>query len=94
MVVREEILWYEGIVKGDEKAVDPLMEQLLGRQPRVVTEILTVDPIDAWHQNYANEIDTIKCPDRNTKQGKNSAIHWSVREFPRSIAEESWGINR
>ncbi len=55
----KRISWYEGVERGDGKAVDPLMEQLLGREPKdgteVVREILTADPNYTWHQNYANK---------------------------------------
>ena len=55
----KRISWYEGLAKGDGKAVDPLMEQLLGRKPKdgteIVREILTADPNYTWHQNYAKK---------------------------------------
>ena len=53
----KRVSWYEGVAKSDGKAVDPLMEQLLGRKPKdgaeVVREILNTDPYYTWHQNYA-----------------------------------------
>lgn len=61
----KRISWYEGVAKGDGKAVDPLMERLLGRKPKdgaaVVREILTADPNYIWHQNYVREIDPKRC---------------------------------
>ena len=55
----KRISWYEGVERGDGKAVDPLMERLLGRKPKdgteVVREILTADPNYTWHQNYAKK---------------------------------------
>ena len=55
----KRISWYDGVAKGDGKAVDPLMEQMLGRKPKdgaeVVREILTKDPNYTWHQNYAKK---------------------------------------
>lgn len=53
----KRITWCNGVARGDGKAVDPLMEQLLGRKPKdgteIVREILTADPNYTWHQNYA-----------------------------------------
>ena len=55
----KRVSWYEGVAKGDGKAMDPLMEQLLGRKPKdgteVVKDILTTDPNYTWHQNYASK---------------------------------------
>ena len=55
----KRVSWYDGIAKGDGNAVEPLMEQLLGRKPKdgteVVREILTADPNYTWHQNYAKK---------------------------------------
>lgn len=55
----KRISWYDGIAKGDGKAVDPSMEQLLGRKPKdgteVVREILAAEPNYTWHQNYAKK---------------------------------------
>lgn len=55
----KRISWYEGVAKGDGKAVDPLMERLLGRKPKdgaeVVREILSTDHNYIWHQNYAKK---------------------------------------
>ena len=55
----KRISWYDGLAKGDGKAVDPLMEQLLGRKPKdgteIIREILTDDPNYTWHQNYAKK---------------------------------------
>lgn len=55
----KRVSWYDGVAKGDGKAVDPLMEHLLGRKPKdgteVVRGILAADPIYTWHQNYAKK---------------------------------------
>ena len=55
----KRVSWYEGVARGDGKAVDPLMERLLGRRPKdgteVVRDILTTDPNYTWHQNYAKK---------------------------------------
>ena len=55
----KRISWYRGIANGDGKSVDPLMEKLLGRNPKngteIVREILTADPLYTWHQNYAKK---------------------------------------
>lgn len=53
----KRISWHEGIAKGDGETVDPLMAELLGRQPKkgteVVRELLEKDRDYTWHQNYA-----------------------------------------
>lgn len=55
----KRVSWYDKVAKGDGKAVDPLMEHLLGRKPKdgtgVVRGILAADPIYTWHQNYAKK---------------------------------------
>ena len=55
----KRISWYEGVAKGDGKAIDPLMGQLLGRKPKdgteVIRDILTTNPYYTWHQNYTNK---------------------------------------
>ena len=55
----KRISWYDGVANGDGKAIDPLMEQLLGRKPKdgieVVRDILTTNPNYTWHQNYTNK---------------------------------------
>ena len=49
-------LWYDGVAKGDGEAVDPLMEQLLGKkQPELVRVILTAVASYIRHQDYAKE---------------------------------------
>ena len=56
---KKRISWYDGLDGGDGKAVDPLMERLLGRKPKdgteVVRQILAADPDYTWHQNYAKK---------------------------------------
>ena len=56
---QKRISWYEGVAKGDGKATDPLMEQLLGRKPKdgteVVRDVLTTNPNYTWHQNYTQK---------------------------------------
>ena len=56
---QKRISWYKGIAKGDGKATDPLMEQLLGRKPKdgteVVRDVLTTNPNYTWHQNYTKK---------------------------------------
>lgn len=52
----KRILWYDGVAKGDEEAVDLLMEQLLGRKhTELVREILTAEASYTRHQDYAKE---------------------------------------
>lgn len=53
----KRVSWHEGTAKGDGETVDPLMGELLGRQPKkgteVVRELLEKDRDYTWHQNYA-----------------------------------------
>lgn len=53
----KRVSWHEGTSQGDGETVDPLMGQLLGRQPKkgteVVEELLKKDRDYTWHQNYA-----------------------------------------
>lgn len=50
--------WYEGITRGEAAMTDPLMAEVLGREPKTATEavrdLLTKDPDYTWHQNYAD----------------------------------------
>ncbi|KAJ5424270.1 hypothetical protein N7491_009486 [Penicillium cf. griseofulvum] len=50
--------WYESISKGETSTIDPLMADLLGRQPtspREAVRALLMENRDyEWHQNYAN----------------------------------------
>jgi nucleoside-diphosphate-sugar epimerase len=52
------ISWYEGISKGETCTIDPLMADLLGRDPvsprEAIRGFLTRDRDYKWHQNYAN----------------------------------------
>jgi len=52
------VSWYDGISKGETSTIDPLMADLLGRDPVSPTEairgLLTGDRNYEWHQNYAN----------------------------------------
>lgn len=55
----KRLSWHEGIAKGDGETVDPLMGELLGRQPKrgteVVEQLLKKDGDYIWHQNYASK---------------------------------------
>ncbi|KXG47205.1 uncharacterized protein PGRI_010750 [Penicillium griseofulvum] len=50
--------WYESISKGETSTIDPLMADLLGRQPtsprEAIRALLTENRDYEWHQNYAN----------------------------------------
>ncbi|OQE44665.1 hypothetical protein PENCOP_c002G04041 [Penicillium coprophilum] len=50
--------WYEGISKGETCTIDPLMADLLGRQPvpprEAIRAFLTENRDYEWHQNYVN----------------------------------------
>jgi hypothetical protein len=52
------VSWYEGISKGETCTIDPLMADLLGRDPvnprEAIRELLTENRDYEWHQNYAN----------------------------------------
>jgi hypothetical protein len=52
------ISWYESISKGETSTIDPLMADLLGRQPvpprEAVRALLTENRDYEWHQNYVN----------------------------------------
>lgn len=51
------VSWYEGIAKGEASTTDPLMREVLGREPtpasEAVRQLLSQDPDYTWHQNYA-----------------------------------------
>ena len=55
---RALISWYDAISKGEGAITDPLMVELLGRQPvpprEAIRLFLTENPNYEWHQNYAN----------------------------------------
>ncbi|KAJ6139927.1 hypothetical protein N7471_006413 [Penicillium samsonianum] len=50
--------WYESISKGETSTIDPLMAEVLGRQPvpphEAIRALLTENPDYEWHQNYVN----------------------------------------
>ena len=50
------VSWYDGISKGETSTIDPLMADLLGRDPvsprDAIRKFLTEDRDYEWHQNY------------------------------------------
>ncbi|KAJ5558220.1 hypothetical protein N7535_008435 [Penicillium sp. DV-2018c] len=52
------ISWYESISKGEASIIDPLMMDLLGREPtpprEAIRALLTENQNYEWHQNYVN----------------------------------------
>lgn len=54
---RKLLTWYEGISKGDGGRTDPLMKELLGREPtgarQFMRGLLAQERDYTWHQNYA-----------------------------------------
>lgn len=52
----KRVSWHEGVAKGDGETVDPLMGELLGREPKkgteVIRELLEKDGNYTWHQNH------------------------------------------
>ena len=50
--------WYDAISKGETSTIDPLMADLLGRDPvsprDAIRDLLTRDRDYEWHQNYVN----------------------------------------
>lgn len=56
---RSRLSWFEGIAKGDANLSNPLMRELLGREPKsgsqVIREFLEEYPDYTWHQNYVNQ---------------------------------------
>ena len=54
---RSIITWYDSIAKGECGITDPLMADLLGREPvsprEAIRAMLQENPSYAWHQNYA-----------------------------------------
>ncbi|KAJ5121286.1 uncharacterized protein N7515_009247 [Penicillium bovifimosum] len=52
------ISWYESISKGETSTIDPLMADLLGRQPvpprEAIRALLAENRDYEWHQNYVN----------------------------------------
>ena len=55
---RAIVTWYDAISKGEAAITDPLMGELLGRQPvqprEAIRSFLTENPDYEWHQNYVN----------------------------------------
>lgn len=51
------VTWYDGIAKGETATVDPLMADVLGRDPvsprEAIRRILQENRDYTWHQNYA-----------------------------------------
>jgi hypothetical protein len=51
--------WFDGIAKGDAQVSNPLMKELLGREPKtgsfIIREILKENPNYTWHQNYVDQ---------------------------------------
>ncbi|OKL62529.1 hypothetical protein UA08_02411 [Talaromyces atroroseus] len=56
---RSRLTWFDGIAKGDAKVSNPLMRELLGREPKTgsqqIREFLGENPNYTWHQNYADK---------------------------------------
>jgi hypothetical protein len=56
---RTRLTWFEGIKKGDAKVSNPLMKELLGREPKTgsqqIRKFLEENPNYTWHQNYADK---------------------------------------
>lgn len=56
---RSRLSWFEGIAKGDANVSNPLMKELLGREPKtgsqVIREFLEENPDYTWHQNYIDQ---------------------------------------
>lgn len=50
--------WYDAITKGEASTTDPLMAELLGREPvaarEAIRRFLTENRDYEWHQNYIN----------------------------------------
>lgn len=52
--------WFHGVsIDKDGETIDPLMEELLGRQPKdtkqIMEELLHANPDYTWHQNYTRK---------------------------------------
>ena len=56
---RSRISWFEGIAKGDANVSNPLMKELLGREPKTGSQLirgfLEESPNYTWHQNYIDQ---------------------------------------
>lgn len=56
---RSRLTWFDGIAKGDAKVSNPLMRELLGREPKPasqqIREFLEENPNYTWHQNYVDK---------------------------------------
>ncbi|KAH8703348.1 putative NmrA-like family protein [Talaromyces proteolyticus] len=55
---RKRISWFDGIAKGEAILSNPLMKEVLGREPKpgrqLIREILQDNPNFTWHQNYVD----------------------------------------
>lgn len=55
---RKLLSWYDAIARGDAGTTDPLMADLLGREPvpprEAIRSLLTENRDYEWHQNYIN----------------------------------------
>lgn len=55
----KRLSWFDGIAKGDANVSNPLMREVLGREPKtasvLIREILKENPNYTWHQNYADQ---------------------------------------
>ena len=56
---QSRLSWFDGIAKGDARVSNPLMRELLGREPKtgsqLIREFLEENPNYTWHQNYADQ---------------------------------------
>ncbi|EED18767.1 NmrA-like family protein, putative [Talaromyces stipitatus ATCC 10500] len=71
---QQRISWFEGIAKGDADLKNPLMREVLGREPKtgsqLIRELLTENRDYTWHQNYIDKAQyeaTLKKEHRNGK---------------------------
>ncbi|CRG91168.1 Quinone oxidoreductase 2 [Talaromyces islandicus] len=55
----KRLSWFEGIAKGDALLSNPLMREVLGREPKkasaMIREVLQENPNYTWHQNYVDK---------------------------------------
>lgn len=56
---RQRVTWFDGIAKGDADLSNPLMAEVLGREPKtgsqLIRQYLTENPNYTWHQNYIDK---------------------------------------
>ena len=75
-------LWYNGVEKGDRKAMEPLREGALGRKPKDCTEfvrdILTTDSTYTLHQNYGKKQILESATIGARRHGRNLKLRWRV----------------